>query len=45
MAGMNSPALLLAALTPLASDLVFVGISVAFFALAAAYAWFCRKVR
>lgn len=42
---MNSPALLLAELTPLASDLVFVGISVAFFAIAAAYAWFCRKVR
>ena len=45
MAGMNSPALLLAALTPLASDLVFAGISVAFFGIAIAYAWFCRKVR
>jgi hypothetical protein len=37
--------LLLAELSPLASDLVFVGISVAFFALAMAYAWFCKKVR
>jgi hypothetical protein len=37
--------LLLAALTPLASDLVYAGISVAFFVLAAAYAWFCQKVR
>lgn len=45
MAGMNSPALPLAALTPLASDVVFAGIAVAFFVLAAAYAWFCRKVR
>jgi hypothetical protein len=45
MAGMNSPTLPLAALTPLVMDLVFVGISVAFFALAAAFAWFCRKVR
>jgi hypothetical protein len=42
---MNSPALLLAELSPLASDLVFVGISVAFFALATACAWFCKKVR
>jgi hypothetical protein len=42
---MNSPALLLAELSPLASDLVFVGISVAFFALAMAYVWFCKKVR
>jgi hypothetical protein len=42
---MYSPTLLLAALSPLASDLVFVGISVAFFAIAAAYAWFCGKVR
>jgi len=27
------------------SDLVFIGISVAFFALAVAYAYFCEKVR
>jgi hypothetical protein len=27
------------------SDLVFVALSLAFFALAAAYAWFCEKVR
>ena len=45
MAGMNSPALLLATLTPLASDLVYAGISAAFFVLAAAYAYFCEKVR
>ena len=45
MAGMNSPALPLAALTPIWSDLVFVGISVAFFGIAIAYAWFCQKVR
>jgi hypothetical protein len=45
MAGMNSSALPLVVLMPLFTDLVFVGISVAFFALAAAYAWFCRKVR
>jgi hypothetical protein len=45
MAGMNSTARLLAALTPLVSDLLFVGLSVAFFAIAAAYAWFCGKVR
>ena len=44
MGAMNSPVLPIA-LTALAADLVFVGISVAFFALAAAYAWFCRKVR
>jgi hypothetical protein len=42
---MISPALLLAELSPAAGDLVFVGISVAFFALAIAYAWFCKKVR
>ncbi|MDD2765483.1 MAG: hypothetical protein PHE83_16095 [Opitutaceae bacterium] len=42
---MNSPALLLAELPPVMSDLVFVGAAVAFFALAAAYAWFCGKVR
>jgi hypothetical protein len=45
MAGMNSPALPLAALTPLVTDLIFVGVSVAFFGIATAYAWFCRKVR
>ena len=27
------------------SDLLFVGLTVAFFALAAAFAWFCEKVR
>jgi hypothetical protein len=27
------------------SDLFFIGISVAFFALAVAYAYFCEKVR
>jgi hypothetical protein len=26
-------------------DLIFIGISVAFFALSVAYAWFCEKVR
>jgi hypothetical protein len=26
-------------------DLIFIGISVAFFALAVAYAYFCEKVR
>jgi hypothetical protein len=41
---MNSHALL-AELSPVVSDLVFGGISVAFFALAVAYAWFCKKVR
>ena len=44
MAGMNSPVLPVA-LTPLVADLVYVGISVAFFALAAAYAWFCSLPR
>ena len=44
MAGMNSPVLPVA-LPPLVADLVYVGITVAFFALAAAFAWFCRKVR
>jgi hypothetical protein len=27
------------------SDLFFIGISAAFFVLAAAYTWFCEKVR
>jgi len=27
------------------SDFLFAGLSVAFFALAVAYAWFCEKVR
>jgi hypothetical protein len=42
---MNAPAWILAELSPLASDLVFVGLTLAFFALAVAYAWFCEKVR
>jgi hypothetical protein len=42
---MNSSTLLLAELPPAAGDLVFVGVSMAFFALAIAYAWFCKKVR
>jgi hypothetical protein len=42
---MNSPALPLAELAPAVGDLLFAGISVAFFALAVAYAWFCKKVR
>jgi hypothetical protein len=45
MAGMNSPTWFLTALSPLLSDLVFTGVSVAFFALAIAYAWFCEQVR
>jgi hypothetical protein len=45
MAAMNSPVFLPVALPPLVTDLVFVAISVAFFALAAAFAWFCRRVR
>ncbi len=35
----------LAALTPLVSDLVFTGLTLAFFAIAIAYAWFCERVR
>jgi len=27
------------------NDFIFIGISVAFFVLAVAYAWFCEKVR
>jgi hypothetical protein len=27
------------------SDLLYVGLSVAFFVLAAAFSWFCEKVR
>jgi hypothetical protein len=27
------------------SDLVYIGLTIAFFALAAAFAWFCEKVR
>lgn len=30
---------------PLMSDVLFVGLAVAFFALAVAFAWFCEKVR
>lgn len=42
---MTSTAFPLAELAPVVSDAVFVAVSVAFFALAAAYAWFCKKVR
>jgi hypothetical protein len=42
---MNSPAFLLADLTPAVGDLVFVGVSVVFFAVAIAFSWFCKKVR
>ena len=42
---MNSHAFLLAGLAPATGDLVYVGISVAFFAIALAFVWFCRKVR
>ena len=42
---MNSIALPLAELTPLMSDWIFAGASVAFFALAIVFAWFCKKVR
>jgi hypothetical protein len=45
MGAMNSLALPLAVLTPLATDVVFIGLSVAFFAGAIAFAWFCEKVR
>jgi hypothetical protein len=43
--GMNSPALLLADMAPVVGDVVFAGVSVAFFALAIVFAWFCKKVR
>ena len=42
---MNSPALLLTGTTPVIDDLTFIGVAVTFFALAVAYAWFCKKVR
>jgi hypothetical protein len=42
---MNPPVLLLADMAPVVGDLVFAGVSVVFFALAIAYAWFCKKVR
>jgi uncharacterized membrane protein len=42
---MNSSAFSLAELTPVVGDFVFVGVTLAFFALAIAYAWFCKKVR
>ena len=42
---MNSAPLPLAELTPLVGDFVFVGVTLAFFALAIAYASFCKKVR
>jgi hypothetical protein len=35
----------LAALPPLVSDLVFFGLTLAFFAVALAFAWFCEQVR
>ena len=42
---MNAPVWILAALSPRVADLVYVGLTVAFFGLAIAYAWFCEKVR
>jgi hypothetical protein len=45
MDAMHPFALPLAALGPLASDAVFVGISVAFFTFALLFAWFCGKIR
>ena len=42
---MHSNSSLLAALTPVIGDVVFAAVSVAFFALAIGYAWFCKKVR
>jgi hypothetical protein len=41
---MNSP-VLLADLAPMVGDMVFAGVAVTFFALAAAFSWFCKKVR
>ena len=34
-----------ATLAPLVSDLMFTGLTLAFFAVAIAYAWFCERVR
>ncbi len=42
---MNAPVTILADLSPAISDLVYVGLSVAFFVVATAYARFCGKVR
>jgi len=42
---MNPAPLPLADLPPVTGDAVFVGVAVAFFALAIAFAWFCKKVR
>jgi len=42
---MNAPAWILAELSPRVADLVYVVLTVAFFGLAIAYAWFCEKVR
>lgn len=42
---MNSTAFPLAELAPATGDLIFAGAAVAFFALAIAFAWFCKKVR
>ena len=42
---MNAPAWILAELSPPASDVIFVGLTLAFFAFAVAYAWFCENVR
>ena len=42
---MNSSAISLAELTPIVGDFVFVGVTLAFFALAIVYAWFSKKVR
>ncbi len=42
---MNSTATFLAALPAFAPDVAFVVLSAAFFAAAAAFAWFCDKLR
>ena len=39
------PLVQLLAVTGVAADVVFVALSVAFFAGAAAFAWFCEKLR
>ncbi len=42
---MNAPVMALAELSPAISDLIYAGLSVAFFVLALAYTRFCEKVR
>ena len=42
---MDSSVFSLAEITPIVGDFVFVGVTLAFFALAISYAWFCKKVR